>query len=275
MIGGDCCELPCTNDALSAEYPAAEAQGIRVRGCPCICRCCSVCTISHIRCDSTSPVQLVDARATALLVVLSVFRVVCVWHVHVFLTCWSRFAQEMNADQKKALDELLAALPCGPNDCHVYLPKEPVGTLPDSVPQLNQLLAPFGLQAVDVAADGNCMFRALGHALGVNHTEVRQRVVEWLSNSRDLLCEFVHGRTFEEYLNAMSQPSEWGDHLCLVAAASVYVARIVVISSTGQTDRMQEVLPPRTKIQREIYIGHIAELHYVAIEPLNGMVWLK
>ena len=98
---------------------------------------------------------------------------------------------------------------------------------------LNVNLRRFGFVEHVVDADGACQFRSIAwHLFGKvkQHTAVRRRVVEWLQEKRDGYSPFVE-EDFDEYLQKMSHPTCWGDHVTLQAAADAYCVLINVVTS--------------------------------------------
>jgi len=51
------------------------------------------------------------------------------------------------------------------------------------VPKVCSEDVPFGFQRVQIKPDGNCLFHAIGKAVGKDHQTVRQEICEWLSTN--------------------------------------------------------------------------------------------
>ena len=96
-----------------------------------------------------------------------------------------------------------------------------------------------GQGVVEMPSDGSCQFHALVRVLDLpmDHTELRRRLVEWLLRNRDTLLpngakiSDFNGTDWDQYCHAMTY--EWGDHLTLVAFASVFGVPIQVIAAPG------------------------------------------
>ena len=95
---------------------------------------------------------------------------------------------------------------------------------------------------MDMAADGNCLFRALSDGLfydyGNEHATVRSEVCDYLEAYKDEFCAFLvlddddeDASDFESYVDQMREDGQWGGNLELVAAARLYRRDIVVFSA--------------------------------------------
>ena len=69
--------------------------------------------------------------------------------------------------------------------------------------------------------------------------------------------------TWEDWLNRMRRPTEWGDNITLLALAQVLDVEIHVLSSTGA---FHVINPFRQEGCKDILrLGHISECHYVSL----------
>jgi OTU-like cysteine protease len=89
---------------------------------------------------------------------------------------------------------------------------------------------------IEMAADGNCLFRALSDQLfydyGNQHTDVREDIVEYMEDNKDDFVVFLvlndkdsveeDAEDFEGYCSEMRNDGTWGGNLELVAASKVY-----------------------------------------------------
>ena len=63
----------------------------------------------------------------------------------------------------------------------------------------------------------------------------------------------------------------WGDHIVMQAIAEALKLRIHVVESSENFAETTLVQPPNMSQNcRSIYIGHIAELHYLSTIPLSS-----
>ena len=90
---------------------------------------------------------------------------------------------------------------------------------------------------VDMAADGNCLFRALSDQLyrdyGKCHDEIRSDICDYIEEFKEDFTVFLvldddsceegdDGKDFESYIETMRLVGVWGGHLELVAGARLY-----------------------------------------------------
>jgi OTU-like cysteine protease len=89
---------------------------------------------------------------------------------------------------------------------------------------------------IEMASDGNCLFRSLSdqlyHDFGNHHVEVRDDVVDYMEEHKDDFVVFLvlddkdsnneDAADFESYCDDMRQDGTWGGNLELVAAAKFY-----------------------------------------------------
>jgi OTU domain-containing protein 3 len=95
-----------------------------------------------------------------------------------------------------------------------------------------------------MAADGNCLFRALSDQLfydyGNHHVDVRDEIVDYMVEHKDDFVVFLvlndkdsdeeDAEDFEAYCSEMRNDGTWGGNLELVAASKVY--RYVISSAS-------------------------------------------
>ena len=124
--------------------------------------------------------------------------------------------------------------------------------------------------AFDPTPDGSCMFSAMEHQLrqyGIERSSLtlRQEIVKEISQNRTKYESFVVG-SFDLYIHRMLQPTTFGDHLCLQAAA-MFNVEIHVLSTQGMTNNSL-IAPEDENSCFEIYLGHYPEdagAHYVSL----------
>ena len=130
----------------------------------------------------------------------------------------------------------------------------------------------------NIAADGNCMFSSLSDQLSkqrgvsIPPTAIRRTIANFLrSNPRSMhdthLKEFLD-EPWDTYLTSMATTQRWGDHIMLFGAASLFDVEIRVISSLGKHGN--QIINAESDARGEhdvIMLGHIAECHYVSLEP--------
>lgn len=124
-----------------------------------------------------------------------------------------------------------------------------------------------------VQGDGNCQFRALSDQLyrtSEYHKHVRQQVVNQLKAHPEIYEGYVP-MAYGEYVKRMSKNGEWGDHVTLQAAADLYGAKILIITSFKDTCYI-EILPQVQKSKRVLLLSFWAEVHYNSIYPQGDVV---
>jgi len=98
----------------------------------------------------------------------------------------------------------------------------------------------FGIE--EIAADGNCLYRAVATQLehlggnSVQYGEIRRQCADALWENREEYEPFAdledsNASTFEEYVEKVRASSEWGGHLELRALASALKKTIIVYSA--------------------------------------------
>ena len=88
-------------------------------------------------------------------------------------------------------------------------------------------------EIVNMADDGNCLFRSLSDQLyrdsGDRHGEIRKDVCDFLSQNEEDFAPFMvfddedeDATDFESYISTMRDDGEWGGNIELMAAARLY-----------------------------------------------------
>ncbi|MCD7467082.1 hypothetical protein HAX54_004281 [Datura stramonium] len=90
----------------------------------------------------------------------------------------------------------------------------------------------LGLKIIQVTADGNCFFRALGDQLEGNEEEYekyRDMTVKYIRNNRDMFEPFIEDDVpFDEYCESMEKDGTWAGHMELQAASLVTHTNICI-----------------------------------------------
>lgn len=94
------------------------------------------------------------------------------------------------------------------------------------------LQAEYGLQIVEMAGDGNCLFRSIAHQLENNptlHMQYRQRIIKYIISKRKHFELFLEDdEKFDDYIERMKLFGTWGGHHELYAAAQCFRINIEV-----------------------------------------------
>jgi OTU-like cysteine protease/SEC-C motif len=94
---------------------------------------------------------------------------------------------------------------------------------------------------IEMAADGNCLFRSLSdqlyHDYGNGHEHVREEVCDFLEAHRDDFCAFLlleedeeDVTDFDDYVREMRGYGTWGGNVELVVASRLYDRNITIFS---------------------------------------------
>ena len=130
------------------------------------------------------------------------------------------------------------------------------------------------LRIVDVSADGNCFFSAVSHMLRYNYDfiisgqKIRQDLVQHISNKEEYGQRFTRvfsNDSFKTYLEKL-KGLEWADDFAITATAEMLGIRIKILKDAGNWIVIND-----DRRLREIKIGHIPEIHYVALENIENI----
>lgn len=99
-------------------------------------------------------------------------------------------------------------------------------------------------QIIEMAADGNCLFRSISHQLyndfGKQHDTVRHEVCNFLEKNKEEFSIFLlmdddeeDVREFDSYVEEMRDDGTWGGDVEIVCAARLYKRQVTIFSSDG------------------------------------------
>jgi len=139
--------------------------------------------------------------------------------------------------------------------------------------QLVERFQKWGLRLFDINKDGDCQFHAVSHQLYGDphfHQAIRASVVSWLIEhpKKDFVTTDKGedaDSAWEKYISGMCD-EDWGDHLTLQAIADLYTVEIVIISSIPGDNYITTLSPVGSVNTRTIFLGHLAEYHFVSCE---------
>lgn len=105
--------------------------------------------------------------------------------------------------------------------------------------QIMQRLTPLNLEIAEVAADGHCLYRAVGAHLGQTFDDVRTLCASTLQEHADdfmPFCEYTEvAPDFDAYVNQVKSSAEWGGHLELRALSLALKKQVHVYSANSPT----------------------------------------
>ena len=71
----------------------------------------------------------------------------------------------------------------------------------------------------------------------------------------------------------MKEDGTWGDHIVLVAAAKCFKVPINIVTSSDLHNEVIQINPmlgPGEDAVNPLVLGHVAESHYISLEPAPG-----
>ena len=147
---------------------------------------------------------------------------------------------------------------------------------------LRARLAQIGRTPVNITGDGNCFFRSVSHELyhtETHHAQIRALAIQHLINCPEHFIESNTDQSWMQYLQNMSGPGTWADHIMIQAVANSYNLRINVTESAPnftETTIVSSIYANQNDANTgNIYIGHINEMHYIATTAVYTGVRLK
>ena len=139
---------------------------------------------------------------------------------------------------------------------------------------MHSRLYELSLQAIDVAAVGDCFFRSVSHQLYDNnnqHVQVRSARVQFMRNHPERFVESNTENSWLRYLNNMCIQGTWADALIAQAVADALSVSIQIVESNTRFSTITTVNPVQERSSLStITIGHIDECHYVSTTPLQS-----
>lgn len=130
--------------------------------------------------------------------------------------------------------------------------------------QLDKLLLGYQLKVHDVAADGDCLYRAVEHQLSIADdsderllfNQLRERTSRYMLDHADNFMPFLltddgdlmSQKDFEDYCFKVAHTKMWGGHLELTAIAELTKKTIKIFQANS---RNPIIIEPTTKTSKE------------------------
>ena len=137
---------------------------------------------------------------------------------------------------------------------------------------LTTSLARIGRKPVNIVGNGNCLFRSVSHQLyrtESRHAQIRALAIQHLINCPQHFIESNTEQSWSHYLQNMSRLGSWADHIIIQAVANANNLRIHITESAQNFTETTVVTSIYAEGNvRDIYIGHLDELHYVSTTPI-------
>lgn len=134
----------------------------------------------------------------------------------------------------------------------------------------------------EIRADGHCLYAAVADQLKTRelglapkipvtivgeengdvggYKKVRYAAADWIQAHGDDFAGFMED-PLPEHVRKIRETGEWGGHLELLALARTYGARICVLHSDGQVDKIQPEGEDEAKDLEEIWLGYYKHSH--------------
>ena len=147
-----------------------------------------------------------------------------------------------------------------------------------SMSVLTARLAKIGLMPINITGDGNCFFRSVSYQLYQTedrHAQIRALAIQHLINCPEHFIESNTQQSWVQYLQDMSMLGTWADHIIIQAVANAIGLRIHITESAqnfSESTVVSSVYAESGGNVRDIYIGHLDELHYVSTAPTTQSV---
>ena len=139
---------------------------------------------------------------------------------------------------------------------------------------LTTRLARIGMKPVNIVGDGNCFFRSVSHQLyrtENRHVQIRALAIQHLINCPEYFIESNTQQSWVQYLQNMSSLGTWADHIIIQAVANSNNLRIHITESRlnfSEATIVSSIYTTHGANLRDIYIGHLDEMHYVSTSPI-------
>lgn len=145
-------------------------------------------------------------------------------------------------------------------------------------------LVPQGLGIVEIAADGNCLYRAVEHQLGLHgiaspetsHVSLRRRTADYMRHHQDEFIDFLAldadnpERVFLEHCDKVANSTEWGGQPEILALAKILDNPIWVYSRDAPVLKMGDEDSANTPLQLAFHRHYFAlGEHYNSVAPLS------
>jgi len=117
--------------------------------------------------------------------------------------------------------------------------------------------------------DGNCLFRAFSdqvYGTPEHHALLRNRCATYISSERDYFEQFV-AEPFEDFVQRIQRPGEWGDDVEIEALSEIYDCRVEIYSSYGHALMRTFHEACEAKYQNPIRLQYEGHSHYNSLAP--------
>lgn len=152
--------------------------------------------------------------------------------------------------------------------------------------KLASLLGRINLRIHNIDADGDCLYRAIEHQLGLDtsdsegylsHQELRDKTSEYMLDHSEKFIPFLSNdkgdsmslEEYENYCSRISKTKEWGGHLELTAISELTKKPIHIYQAENKTPI---IIEPQTKTnKRPILLSFHKHLYHLG-EHYNSLI---
>ena len=133
---------------------------------------------------------------------------------------------------------------------------------------LVQKLELIGLEPLDVGGLGACFFKSVAHQLYRTtdlHYDIRTAGISHMNSHPELYIESIANTSFENYINEMSRPDTWCDHIIMQAVANALCCVMHITDCNIASAEATVITPVCSQGKpKVIFLGYINGLHYVS-----------
>ncbi|XP_035680181.1 uncharacterized protein LOC118418404 isoform X1 [Branchiostoma floridae] len=138
-------------------------------------------------------------------------------------------------------------------------------------------LAKSGACRYPIAGDGNCLYRAVAHAVYGNqalHTDLRRRTVQYMRDHRDDFAPFLDCDA-DSYIAKAAKDGEWAGYTEMVALMRLLNVdvRLTTGGTPGQPDVTSGVHRVREEVDvkgnKTVWLSWLSHGHYDAVEKIS------
>lgn len=151
--------------------------------------------------------------------------------------------------------------------------------------QLNKLLTENCLRIHDIDADGDCLYRAIEHQLGIaadsierlSFSQIRQKTSQYMLEHRDNFLPFLLSddgdlmskQDFENYCSRIANTKDWGGHLELTAISELTNKPIKIFQASSKKPIVIE--PAKGSSREPIVLSFHKHLYHLG-EHYNSLI---
>eukprot|EP00768_Dysnectes_brevis_P000276 gnl/Dysnectes_brevis/1059_a1180_2880.p1 GENE.gnl/Dysnectes_brevis/1059_a1180_2880~~gnl/Dysnectes_brevis/1059_a1180_2880.p1 ORF type:complete len:1085 (+),score=89.84 gnl/Dysnectes_brevis/1059_a1180_2880:174-3428(+) len=125
--------------------------------------------------------------------------------------------------------------------------------------------------ALEVEGNGACLFHSLGMLLGLDATELRRIICDFIAEQPALFSHFMDGESLEDYIGRMGLDDTWGGNLELTATAMLYNVRIIIVHGARRIPIGIEEANPEHTILLQYTGNHYRPIFWESSSTFDGL----